>query len=365
MSYYPHRHLNTFSQVANAYETITPLVSSRFGPDLNLRPIGKRSQVMEHIVKFSANCYGLFDGDIGDPIWDRYNPDGSTRNWPGEVTQYRKVAVRWERRPEWIDDKTAKRAAPILWERKRDGTEVITIRNISGRWSPNGRLAFLRAYTPRDMSIPYVSNGRQMVTVRGLGDFYLAKDPQVPASILSWHGSANPKYGLGYPNKPYRGDPAGLKFSRKSEHDSWEHVAGTGADMMVNRVRVDKDTKKKFKPALDELYLQVKAFYPMLTQGQSGWRLTQMIREEARELMQEHDVKQDNFYGPIERIVPDDVLRAAIKDPEHFMRTVVLKSVIAAMFENGTYEDERTFRAAYQREINRIANFTKTVWVKV
>jgi len=122
-------HLNSFSKVAEHYDSIKPIRGT------DIRPLGDRARKWEHIVKVHNNKYVL------------------TNILPDDE-------------PNWIYQETRKGMidrAPITWTRNpRTGIEKIRIRNGSGEYAHNSTYSFLYRALPYSMDF-VVDNGKQFV----------------------------------------------------------------------------------------------------------------------------------------------------------------------------------------------------------
>ena len=99
---YGYLRLNSFHAVEKLYKDTKPINERNVGTIRDIRPIDNRKRKWERVHKFSDNCYGLFDGGIGDPYgwmanYINKNPDTSMKKGDAKIF------------------------APILWTRDKNG----------------------------------------------------------------------------------------------------------------------------------------------------------------------------------------------------------------------------------------------------
>ena len=153
----------SFAEVVAHYDSITPLRgSTNAGKDI--RPIGDRRRKYERIVKISNNCYALSDGyHFGDEHFGYWYHGQHFTPTPADMEKY----------------------APIVWRKKRDGTEEVTLRNGWGPSTHVNRYNFLYRHSPRYMLFQ-IRNGKHFIeTGRNLPGtentrYYLAKTTTMP-----------------------------------------------------------------------------------------------------------------------------------------------------------------------------------------
>ena len=148
-----------FDEVVTYYNNITPMRGEQ-NKGKDIRPIGDRNRKWERIVKVSPNCYALSDGyHFGDPHF------GS-----------------WYYGAEFVPTlKHMEKYAPIVWRKKRDGTEEVTLRNGWGSYQHNGRYQFLYRHTPKGMWFRN-RNGKHFIQA-GQNEHYLAKVRTAPEPV--------------------------------------------------------------------------------------------------------------------------------------------------------------------------------------
>tara|TARA_B110000037_G_scaffold66819_1_gene81235 strand:+ start:441 stop:1526 length:1086 start_codon:yes stop_codon:yes gene_type:complete len=239
----------SFDEVVSHYKNVKPL-RGKDNAGKDIRPIGDRKRKNERIVKISDNCYALSEGyHFGDALF----------NWGwGYVASTEFVPTL----------KDMEKYAPIVWRKKRDGTEQVTIRNGYGEGAHNSRYAFIHRHTPKGLGF-IVANGKQYVT-KTMGRYpnsnyderyYLAKTHTAPRIIydrikgqqnVNWYQEKIKKWVV------VHDDNSALVFNKAAKSDqfagpNWVHVEGTGRTL-PKAPRVDKQTKAKFKDAIKKFF---------------------------------------------------------------------------------------------------------------
>jgi hypothetical protein len=282
----------TFAEVEAHYNNITPLRGSdNAGKDI--RPIGDRKRKYERIVKVSPNCYALSDGyHFGDKIFGTFYYGANFTPTLKDMEQY----------------------APIVWRKKRDGTEEVTLRNGWGTHTHNGRYQFLYRHTPKDMWFRN-RNGKHFIQ-NGSTDHYIAKVRTAPKPI---YDAIMQNTSTGYWQKLHKAwvraqdDNSAVTF-RKNEHGGWDHVEGTGRDLEEAKgPTVKKEIKAKYKDAIKSFFEWGMTMSPLLPLEDREYRTTH-----SREL---HDYfKPENHKGyALPNLKPAD-LRKVVSDEDHPMR---------------------------------------------
>ena len=254
---------SSFDEVVNHYENVKPMGGiSNKGKDV--RPMGDRKRKYERIVKISDNCYAFSDGfHFGDALFNY--------GWGFAASA------------EFVPTlKHMEKYAPIVWRKKRDGTEQVTIRNGYGESAHNSRYAFINRHTPRGLGFD-ITNGKQYIT-RTLGRtlgrylscggtdtrYYLAKTRTTPRVIYedlkknsknNWWTEQCSKWAM------LHDDNSALVFNKITGGTmsgvEWVHVEGTGRTIPKGP-RVDKQTKAKFKDAINSFFEWGMTMSPLL-----------------------------------------------------------------------------------------------------
>jgi len=350
--------MDSFDKVAETYKNTKQKISTKFDKDLNYRPLRVRS-FRDHIVRFNANTYGIFDGDIGDPLFDWMDPNGQLTRW---LKRY------YDKPAPWITKKQAMQMAPILW-RKVGEVEEITIRNaLKDAGVKNNRLRFLRTHLPRGVWVPHTNNGRQYVEVCGK-KYYLAETTKVPPSAMEHLLNANHppyikrRFKALVPMKS--ADQASLVFRRK-QGGVWEYYSG-GVQEMKKLRRIDMETKKSYRGHIKDFYESFRAVYPLLMQNKNSWEFSRDIREEVKGLKEQGYLKVPSR-GPYIRKEDDPafttLFRDAVKEEDHPGKMLVFYFLCYRMGYT-QHEDEGSFRKDFNNEINKFLNFYCTVEVPV
>jgi len=327
----------SFAEVEHHYNNTTPLRgSTNAGKDI--RPIGDRTRKYERIVKVSPNCYALSDGyHFGDAHFYYGGP-----NYTPTLAAMEKYA-------------------PIVWRKKRDGTEEVTLRNGYGQGAHNGRYAFLYRHTPKDMWFR-IRNGKQFIQV-GAAEYYLAKVRTAPRPVYdAIMNSPSTQYWL--KRTKYwvmvHDDNSAVTF-RKNEKGEWAHVEGTGQDIpQVKAPTVKKEVKAKYKDA-------IKSFFEW------GMTMSPLLPLEDREYRVEHShgiyqhFKLEGYtaaYGGSQ--VHAEALRKVVANENHPMRLSLWVMFATdgygwnpayAVKDVQTKDDLRRVRARFNSFINKKLGF--------
>ena len=236
---------NSFDEVVARYNNTTPMRgSTNAGKDI--RPIGDRARKYERIVKISPNCYALSDGyHYGDEHFG---------GWGHPHTHV----------PTLSD---MEKCAPIVWRRKRDGTEEVTLRNGFGDYTHCSRYAFLYRHTPKDLWF-HNRNGKHFIR-NGSTYYYLAKVRTAPKAVYDTIKEQDRTHGNSYVKRHaawvMKHDDNSAVVFRKNEHGGWDHVEGTGRDVSALKgPTVNKAVKAKFKDDIAKLFEWGMAMSPLL-----------------------------------------------------------------------------------------------------
>ena len=249
----------SFDEVVAHYENIKPMGgSTNKGKDI--RPIGDRKRKYERIVKISNNCYALSDGfHFGDEHF----------NWGWGYTASAEFVPTL---------KDMEKYAPIIWRKKRDGTEQVTIRNGYGNHAHNGRYAFINRHTPKGLGFR-IDNGKQYVT-KTMGRYphpqdderyYLAKTRTAPRVVYdhirdkqnaTWYHERANKWVM------LHDDNSALVFNKNTGTDrfsgvDWVHVEGTGRTL-PKAPRVNIEIKAKYKDSIKKFFEWGMAMSPLI-----------------------------------------------------------------------------------------------------
>ena len=329
--------LNSFAEVEARYNRVKPMPDGR-------RPIGPRRRKWEHIGKFSDDCYGLFDGGLGDK-WSCSPHMDSHKVAGGGVTTTE-----------------AKALAPILWTRdRRTGVERVRIRNESGTKGHTSRYAFLQREVPRGLLFHNNRNGHQYVRHNGTS-YYLAKSKMAPeclmdAPVLGWFFTDSE----GRYNVSSYDDNVGLVFARNRVTGDWEFEP-RGKDIpRPPRIKVDKKSKVKFKKEIEEFWDWLCVTAPMLPIN--DWRYVVEKRNELKTAAL--DAACGRGTQDPEGITKETLALQVIKDYNNPLRINMAVDFLTRnnrvdMLRVTTTEEAKKARASYNRWINKTLGFNKT-----
>jgi len=337
--------IDSFKWVETRYNNTPPVREHEHGTKRDIRPIGDRAYKWEHIHKFSDACYGLFDGADGDPV---------------QIQMWR------------FDKPTtaeSKKLCPILWERHRDGTETVTIRNGSGTNAHNARYSFLQRYLPRALRFEN-RNGKHFIYNSDAGSmYYLAKSRTITAARKQHIDRGTKNWWLKKERFISRDDGAALTFERRvdTEIARFAFVGGGLAVPKPPRTVVRKSEKAKHKQAIADFWEFACAMGPMLPIDSYQYRY------DLRKELIEHTDKSNNnnnnnnnttFYNGREFFnLPHKFAREVLKDTNHPMRLNLLVEFVkdSDIQYVETDADAQRVREQYNRWINKVCGFTKQI----
>lgn len=247
----------SFAEVVAHYDSITPLRGS-INAGKDIRPIGDRRRKYERIVKISDSCYALSDGyHFGDEHFGYWYHGEHFTPTLADMEKY----------------------APIVWRKKRDGTEEVTLRNGWGPSTHVNRYKFLYRHSPRYMLFQ-IRNGKHFIetgrTLPGTENtrYYLAKTTTMPKAMhdkLTNKQYYNQHQPLAWAST--RDDNSAVKFIRIE--GGWQHVEGTGRSS-PKAPTVNKDLKAKFKDDIKKFFEWGMAMSPLLPLGDREYSGIQM-----------------------------------------------------------------------------------------
>ena len=325
MYYYGYFRINSFADAEARYNSVKPIRGSD-----DIRPIGDRRRKWERIHKFSRNCYGLFDGGVGDP-----------------KTQW------WNCSDLNVTDAEAKSMAPVLWWRDEYGSDHVRFRNETGAGAHNSRYKFLSMAMPAGISFE-IRNGKQFI-VYGGDKYFLAKGTRVPSTWLNAHAN----FWLQHCGSPTTiDDGVAIAFVRFAEYTRGWKFDGGGKDMpQPPRTLVDTKTKAKYKEDIQQFWDWLCVVTPMLPV--KDWDYLRDKKSELREYTQSV-VGLDNL--EIGRTTLPEVALQIIMDYNSPLRVNMALEFLKRSYITSvqTEEDIKKVRSQYNRWINKTLGFNKT-----
>jgi hypothetical protein len=328
--------IDSYKWVETSYNNTPPVREREHGTKRDIRPIGDRAYKWAHIHKFSENCYGLFDGVDGDPVW------------------------RWRAYPTTTAE--SKKLCPILWERHSDGRETVTIRNGSGSNPHNRRYSFLQRYLPRALRFEN-RNGKHFIYNSDAGSmYYLAKSRTITAARKQHIDRGTKNWWLKKERFISRDDGAALTFERRvdTEIARFAFVGGGLAVPKPPRTVVRKSEKAKHKQAIKDFWEFACAMGPMMPIDSYQYRY------DLRKELIEHS---ENYGGhpPLNNMwnftLPPEFVRKILRDDNHPMRLNLLVEFVkdSDIQDVNTAADAQRVREQYNRWINKVCGFTKQI----
>ena len=344
MSTYDLPRLNNFNAVASHYAGIKPMTSKVHTLEQDVRPLGDRRRKFERVKKFSDNCYAYYDGNGGDNIkfWDY----GSMHK---------------------ISDEMHVALAPIVWTRNADGTETLRVRNGSGQYAHMGRYSFLTRALPSAFRFD-IDNGKQFIVLNH-ERYYLPKS----------------NYGSFYRTTgdiaPLVDDDKYLEFTRAS-NGSWE-IKTNSFTYTPPRMLIDKERKKKFKPAMDLYYNWLCIMAPMFRDllvfdeydysdevarelAQEKREVSRKKRDELQKYAMEQNWIEDSGYMQYHYEPDPKHALIIMEDEEHTMRmNMAWDFLISSNLFKAHESDRKLFRSQYNRWINKVCGFNIKIEAQV
>jgi len=290
----------SFDEVVAHYENTKPMGGiTNKGKDI--RPIGDRNRKYERIVKISNNCYALSDGfHFGDAHF----------NWGWGYTAS----------AEYVPTlKDMEKYAPIIWRKKRDGTEQVTIRNGYGDHAHNSRYAFINRHTPRGLGFT-IASGKQYVT-KTMGRhpdhrhderYYLAKTHTAPRVIYdhikdqlnaSWYQENAKKWVM------LHDDNSALVFNKTTGTDrfsgtEWVHVEGTGRTL-PKAPRVNIELKAKYKDSIKKFFEWGMTMSPLMPLEDNEY-----LHKHNQDLVEAYGHVKGNYWRKVNASIGREIVRA-------------------------------------------------------
>lgn len=279
-------YLSDFKTIENWYNRTPPVISRRHTEADDIRPISDRRRKHERIAKINRNCYALIGGYMDDGVGYDSWIDGSLKRH--EVPT--------------ITPTELKRVAPIVWERKPDGSEYVTVHNAFHSYATSW-YEFMRRYMPLGMDWLRSRDGRQWIEVRMAGtgtrqkfimprNRYLTKPNAAMRTYTTWvkDGRLSPKPSAERKLTFKRHERQGERWGRVVE---WELIGEAYTTPTASRYIIDKDAKRELKPYITEFKEWARTIVPILQPR--TWK----DADAGRKLMCAHhaDWPQANLHG--------------------------------------------------------------------
>lgn len=334
---------DSFAGVEAHYNKTKPLGGTK-NKGKDIRPIGDRRRKWERIVKISPNCYALTDGHhFGDAIFTC---------WTYGAENYTPTLADMER------------YAPIVWRKKRDGTEEITLRNGWGPGVHTGRYAFLYRHTPKGVWFRN-RNGKHFIQLGNGGGaiYYLAKQQTTPRAVYDAIKSVESTH---YWQKRMQNwvklqdDNASLTFT-KDAHGGWVLADGGKEIPTPPKKIVRKELKEKYKQhiaAFKEWAFTMGAMLPIRDSAYAHDQQNVVV-----EWMEANGFGTKRYWGDPFTHMDVKLKRQILCNEEHPLRlpmaVFMLRSVAFYNAEDG--DAARRVKQRVNTWINNHMGFTKTV----
>lgn len=328
----------TFAEVEAYYNKIKPL-RGKDNEGKDIRPIGDRRRKHERIVKISPNCYALSDGHHhGDELFPAW----------GYGSEGHKITL-----------EDMEKYAPIVWRKRRDGLEEVTLRNGWGPGLHTSRYQFLYRHSPKGMWFRN-RNGKHFIDADGT-QYYLAKVRTTPRAIYDAINNTPSNHYWQNRMKNWvrlQDDNSALTFT--NVQGRWTLVDGGKEIPTPPKVLVRKELKARYKKHIDAFKEWAFTMGPMLPLRDYSY-----ARDMQNQMVEwiEAQGEKKHYWGDPFMQLDVKTKRQIMCDEEHPMRLHMAVSMLRSI-ELYNVEDEDEARRCKQRAntwINNHMNFTKKV----
>jgi len=312
-----YENLGTFAQVAERYHNTKPMRGKN--KDKDVRPIADRARDWERVKKISDNCYLLMCGGYADDVFQWYFKKSN-------LTQAEMVAL-----------------APICWRRHKDGTETVTVRNGIGQGAHMNHYSFLDRMLPRSMGF-IVQNGKQYVHANS-GKHYLPKCMYVPRGIYEQPSDRSRSSW----NSWMRATDDGSSLTFFRDGDRFTLASSERDAPKPPRILVNKKQKAKYKDAIASYLAWMSTVAPMLPVD--DW---QYVNDMRNKVWNARGFESSDGDLAIQIITKQDhPLRIAMAVDFIYSYGIIRRVQ--------SKDDIKEVKMQYNRWINRVCDFTKTV----
>lgn len=250
-------YLSDFKAIENWYNRTPPVISRWHTEADDIRPISDRRRKHERFAKINRNCYALVGGYMEDGV--------GYSSWSASFLKKREVST--------ITPAELKRVAPIVWERKPDGSEYVTVHNTFHGYATSWH-TFLRHWLPSGMEWPRTTDGRHWLKVRMVDtaapqkfilprNRYLTKPTAALCGTTTWvkDGTLLPKPSAERKLTFKRHERQVERWGRVIE---WELVGEAYTSPTTSKYHIDKDAKRELKPYIAEFKEWARTIAPIL-----------------------------------------------------------------------------------------------------
>ena len=328
--------INNFAEVEQYYHSIKPVISKNHSKADDIRPLHNRSTKHERIRKISDDIYLLMDGYA-------YGDDQFHWSWQAPA----------EEDPKPSEDEMVMLAA-IAWIREGN-TEMIKIRNGTGRRMHTRRYAFLDWVLPTDMRF-LPNQGKQYV-------WYLGKKYYSPKSeTVGWtaYNSQNVMRGGSFRNT-YQSCEDGmfLLFEREIGSLVWNissRYAPVPAEVVVKH-RIKKDLKREVMEYAESFWDWAVSMGPILPTNDGKYVFR--MRNELIKLGVMSDKSTMSNGG---RYISPKV-KKVLSEPDHEARLPLLVTFLdeSNLKTANSVEDLKKCRGQFNRWINKTCGLIETI----
>jgi hypothetical protein len=330
----------SFAEAVDTYNNIKPSRGKYAAYDV--RPLGRRSNQHERIIKIDENNYAL---------------------WP---------STHWWNKADNFDKEDARIRAAVLWQRTAEG-DFVHVRN---SWYSNGMIShyrFLNEVLPHGLAFA-TANGKQYI----IPNFALKKN-YLPHDM--WFGGSYEKHitRQGNPNKPTAPDTTPITPELVYKHEGGRKFTLVSKEYDAPKKLVNLELKKALTPSIKAFKEWAMVMAPMLNLkpywmwNAKGEDPTYTRAREAHAAQNTTDARllkdwmESNGYGRIyvmDHVAPK-IVRQIVETEDHPMRVVLAKYIldycgymrIADEISKGEYyehEGRAKLGTAFNYHMNRV-----------
>lgn len=334
---YPPARPCSFDDAVRIYSEIKPARGKYAAYDV--RPLGRRSNQHERIVKIDENTYAL---------------------WPSS---------HWWNDTKNFDKEDARVRAAVLWERTAEG-DFVHVRNDWFNGGHQGHYRFLTEVLPYGLTFVSEYGKQYIVQNLALKKQYLPHD--------TWFGGSYAKHIAGNPNKPTAPDNSPLTPELVYKYEGPNKFKLVSEEYPVPKKAVNLELKKALTPSIRAFKEWALVMAPMLNL-KPYWTWTPQENPAYKAASEAHsaqartderllqDWMESNGYGKVYRLhhVAPKIMRHIIETEDHPLRVVLAKYILddcgytrlADEIRRGVYyehEGRAKLGTAFNYHMNRI-----------
>jgi hypothetical protein len=325
----------SFDEAVATYNNIKPSKGKYAAYDL--RPLGRRSNQHERIIKIDENTYAL---------------------WPSS---------HWWCDTKDFDKEDARIRAAVLWQRTAEG-DFVHVRNSWFNSSNISHYRFLNEVLPHGLTFATQSSKQYIIPHFALKKHYLPHD--------EWFGGSYAKHISGDPNKPNVVDNSPLTPELVYKHKGGNKFDLVSKEYVVPKKAVNLELKTALTPSIRAFkewalimapMLNLKPYWVWSEKDNSSYRMASEAHSAQKRTDEQllRDWMESNGYGKVYVInhVTPIIIRQIVENDAHPLRVVLAKYVLddcgytrlADEIRRGVY-NEREARAKLGTTFNYYMN---------